>query len=1057
MNTENIRGLVAAGLLLAGLLLPAGTGTARAGVIDEVTLWYGQALTVEELARSLQAPREATEEMGLRWRFGGEAAAEDTSGHQRHGEVSGRVRGGDSGARGRALTGFTSHDSQVAFPWGEHFGNGSWTLEMWARDPGHESASILAALRESRATGPRAAWTLYVDADGRLAFGAWSPWSQPREVLVASDPLEWAAGTWYHVAVVFERRSGQAPRGLRLYRTPAGADVPQQVFAGETVSGGWQSASRRWLLLGAAYPVRLAGGGAVNPGGHWQAAGPAAGERDPDEALYREKLARFTAAFPRPWPTPHIAMKYTPRLETIEEDIATLEALGVNTVWARTGPALKAALNRRGFLTVSSGSALQLRAGDGEEGWPPPEKRQMGYLSSEIVTAAGDALVIRPGYRADGGRHAAFEPVTDDPARYWRVLDRTAEETVPADHWALDPETGHLTVSPARPGHRYQALVLVRRNERQPEFFFPSVRGQLRAGLARRLAESPSDIYRPTSLAYGGKTLYMEGGRVRAWWQTYRGVSPEIQAAFEAETGIAFDPEWWFDWSREREVNHPPRHEYLAWMRFRNAHVEALARDLVETAAEHGAVVRAFWGDNWKGMEPYDGFFARTGVQQVTKPVGNAADVRLAMDIPDEGLFRSIRFWHWLQPLDFFPAGSRASLARFGRWDSIRQGMLFRVPDGFEWGGQGLSLDAVRRGRVFDRIERMNMEYKVMHRLLGGHENHRHDLKAYVLTAWGQLRPWETWVHVNNPSSQVFRLLATMPLEVRYRSLAEVAENGLPGDADLVLLFGEPGSSWSGGFHWADQRVAAAVRAHVAAGGGLVAIDAPSHHPDGETTWQLADLLGLDYDGPTDEGARLGIFTRHDQARLGRPGTPPAGWSGPMARRRAHWITATLPDRVESWRAHARVRQTCPGLVILHGGEGDAAAAPLVAVREEEAGRVVYLSGYHGEGYREVFERALYWAGRAEAEMERVFTPTPGARVFFYPAPGLLAVNNSENRRRTVRVLFDPALAGRDADERVTLADALDGETVFSGRAAESRRGFDLELLPAEIRYLRLE
>ena len=87
-----------------------------------------------------------------------------------------------------------------------------------------------------------------------------------------------------------------------------------------------------------------------------------------------------------------------------------------------------------------------------------PEEIQQMYLMTPHRTAESDSLSIHlmaglyPDMLAVNSR--------DDIRRWWEVIDRTAGEIVPPEHWSYSEETGDVTIAPAAPLHEYTVSFL---------------------------------------------------------------------------------------------------------------------------------------------------------------------------------------------------------------------------------------------------------------------------------------------------------------------------------------------------------------------------------------------------------------------------------------------------------------------------------------------------------------------------------------------------------------------------------------------------------------------
>lgn len=94
--------------------------------------------------------------------------------------------------------------------------------------------------------------------------------------------------------------------------------------------------------------------------------------------------------------------------------------------------------------------------------------------------------------------------------------------------------------------------------------------------------------------------------------------------------------------------------------------------------------------------------------------------------------------------------------------------------------------------------------------------------------------------------SNPLECLAGLPVEVIFRSFADLERSGIPKGVNAILNMGEAGTSWSGGDHWADPGVTTLIRRFVCRGGGFIGIGDSSACPRHGQCFQLADLLGVE-------------------------------------------------------------------------------------------------------------------------------------------------------------------------------------------------------------------
>ncbi len=744
-----------------------------------------------------------------------------------------------------------------------------------------------------------------------------------------------------------------------------------------------------------------------------------------------------------------------------DDDMRRIRRLGCDTV-VHTSPATIKQLKEAGFRTVVARAPARF-----SETWAErhPEDRQQRYLLTHAVEATPAEALIEP--LADYSPEE-YELNTANPGRTWRVYNVSTGETLRQESWTFDRDGGRIRVHKPIAGHLYRAAILVYCGKL--EFFHsfaePEVPGCMAMILRKAdgyFAQMPGlDVYRPTSLFYPFPKLTRRVRNhptlQRASWHFFYsyqwGAGPANQAAFETRTGIPFDPTWLVDGGRYGDVNYPPRPEYLEWMRFRQEAVERLTKQLVDLAHARGIRTRVFWGDHWLGMEPHLDFYEATGMDEIVKACNSDVIVRMLTDTP--GPTRKImRFSPWFSWAELFRHANPAARLETV-WLKIRKGALFNMPDGLTWGGETLRI-GLRDQRLADKMQDITDEFRAMHALTGQHDVFRHDLNLYVVNAWGGVRAWCNWLQVNE-SVQILTHLTDLPVNVRFLALREIAENGVPDDAHVLLNFGEPGSAYSGGFHWADDRIVAAMTGFVERGGGLIGVGAPSHYRTAGQVWRLAPLLGVDFAGPAEPDAGPDSYSRFDTIFLEK---------GPHSARRenkvrtdtAHWICEGAPNALPAVLTQVRPRLVDAAAAVLFKSEQTAGDFPAVMARNAGQGRTAYISGYSvGPAYGRILQRAVFWAAGKEALWTRLEADSPDVSVYAYPAARLLVAANNTRAPRQCTVRADFQALGFDVRPNTELAlrDAVTGAVVARGAPGTLATGFNCEVTGRVVRFLHV-
>ncbi len=718
---------------------------------------------------------------------------------------------------------------------------------------------------------------------------------------------------------------------------------------------------------------------------------------------------------------------------------------------------------RRGLVTIAP-----LQLDDPEWARKHPEHILNCYFLTERAKAESGALTIPIEIHDKRWRLDTVH----DPKRWWYVFDRTERRRLRPDEWEFDPLTKSVRIVKPANGHAYQVAFLVQRYlgtgplegmviDREEgrnvvgnigpvpmlNPLIPEVQERLLKRLEGLLRHWGGyvDILRVfTALPY--PTFFAErklwgggwderGRRLRGWnWFGYAcGVNPEVQVDFERETGVKFDLSWLLK-CRYGEVNTVPTPEYILWRDFVRRRIVEFSRKVSELCWSYGVLTEFNFGDFWIGIEPKLGDVERGGFYSIA-----AYEKGREMITPGEA--RCVcKLW----------------LANYGRkyadlsdasfvcgkldlwWRSLKREILGRMIDGIRWETLWLVERAKgeAREKVARKVREISEEFLKLRQLLGGSEPFKFDLCVCVLDAWGEARAWQL-------RPRFVRLLLDLPVHIRFVSLLDVEKKGVPVDADVVLLFGPPGSAWSGGRLWESERLAEAVREFVLEkGGGLIGVDGPAYFVKGGRRCQLSDLFGFDFM----PGRAKGKLVKTEMGRR-------------------HWLTKDLRFEPNGMRSGPKLKALDTDMTVLCSGTGKGELVPPVIIaRKARKGRVVYISGWSEKrgrlpppADRELLWRAILWCARKENLLGRIYTPTEGVSLYLYPRRKLLMVYNWTGRPKEAEVKVDPALLGFEGEGKVTVENALSGEVLWPSLAlAELRRGIVLRLQPGEVKALRI-
>jgi len=658
-----------------------------------------------------------------------------------------------------------------------------------------------------------------------------------------------------------------------------------------------------------------------------------------------------------------------------------------------------------------------------------PRNRQRGYWVSKWVQAQGRQVRIEFKLPAWGG--ASYVLDRSNPARDWKVQDDCGRIVSPQD-WTAAAESQAVTVRRAVPGRRYRVFYTFRAKGLLDPLS-PGACERAVTHLRETLAplRDVLDTYWFDDIAYA----YPGPNEHSRWeWESYALTAGASQiTAFQAETGVRFDPEWLV--LLPRSIDAVPDARYLTWMRWIRDRLKTFIAANAAVVRESGMRSWLYWGDCHVGMEPYGGSAAL--MDELDKPAGDPVTLRALTDFPGSTV-RRMRV-DWL----FARSGTDAYVpGRFRRkWRDVRPALL-RKPrvNGLYWmvfDNVALSPAEAVRADMLEAITDISDEFRLIATTLGGAEPFRHDLTVTILSAWGANYAWRPW------GSSVLRPFAVLPVRVRFASFADVIGKGLPPDTDVVYLYGKPDTAWSGGAWWTDGRLAQALSGFVEDGGGLVAAQASSALGD---RWALSPLLGV-------APASTASAAEPGRAAASRPMHLVPVPEGP-----GHWILRGIDDHEMGLRAEdvIPVRVEAPdATVVASWQQGEGRRGPGLVIRTPGRGRVLYsCAPLQGT----LLLKALLWAARQERNGDRLRAAPAGVTVFAYPDRRVLAVNNGIGPRPTrvrATVCCDPAIFGWGSGDRLTLADVVRGRTqTVTGQ--ELRHGVEVDLPPGAFVLLRL-
>ena len=694
------------------------------------------------------------------------------------------------------------------------------------------------------------------------------------------------------------------------------------------------------------------------------------------------------------------------------------------------------------------------------------------YYISEIFEAVStEELAINPleGFTAT---ELTYFRLNND-IQYWMVVDDTQSSTLSESEWYYDYYNRNIFIKNPVAGNSYRVIFLVNwKNELHDggnrEIAFPSIVEAAAAKLDSVLKDRNQLVDYVRSIGAGYPFSLGEGDRRN--YAGYLWTSPKNQRDFETKTGVDFNPSWIVNNGKYGSINYAPPLEYLSWINYIDDIVENYAAEITNTCTANNAMYRPYWGDYCVGMSPYSGVMSNAGVHQMCKGCNEPMVARLLMDTPFSGE-KIIRFSPWFVQSGFSPylttafqsdyLNYRANLLE-DRWADIKRGLLFKVTDGLSFGGEIGSWST--NTAVKEKVQQLILEFKLMHLMLNGEEVFTHPINVYVVNAWGIAKSWPCWDKIFG-SQIVLRNLTDLPVNIKFISLLDIEENGIPADADVLFNYGEKNSSYSGDYMWTFSTVVQKINNFVANGGGFIGIGCPSFYETSSRAFQLRDLLGVEYLDTLSNTSSMGVLAMYNSIW----GTPPAGVMNKTSN--SHWITNDLNQQLNYVAYQDRV-QPLSGLNLLYSssGTGTDYSGPIVGVREYGNGRVGYISGYSGTGtmidkggairnsttdtsldYYKLLKRMIFWSAGQEVLYNKVNTDTDGVFTYLYPSKNLLVVYNYNPISKTSTISLDLSLMNIPGTS-ACIEDILSGDiyNVSNGPNVE----FDITIGKHQIRYL---
>ncbi len=643
-----------------------------------------------------------------------------------------------------------------------------------------------------------------------------------------------------------------------------------------------------------------------------------------------------------------------------------------------------------------------------DQKWPRQnwDKLPQKFLMSEHVTAMGDTVDIDP--MADYFSEKYEIDTKHDPRQWWQVFDRTTGKEVDTANWQFNADTGIVTITNASKFHAYTVNFLVYQiwdstsmynhisnnwtteHVVSTEPYHPEARKHLMEFFDGWLADHPhTDVVRLTTLAYHFVLDSDKNGvdKYRDWVGYMDTVTVEALIDFEKQHGYKLCSEDFVDQGYYNATHRVPSEKYLDWMRFIHRFVLAFGKELVDKVHAQGKKAAFFQGDHWVGIEPYSDEYPQMGMDINVGAVEDGVALRRLADSPWDEI-KEIRLYPYFFP-DVFCEGGDPLSESVSNWTKIRRAMIRKPVDRIGYGGY-LSL-AAKFPEFVTQVEGICDEFRTIKDYTKKTKPYCAPVKVGVLNAWGKWRSWlnnfgrDQKFFVKRPDvvavagSNLLECLSGLPVEIRFISLKEIEQNGVPEDINVLINDGEDGTAWSGGKHWTNPTIVAAIRQWIDNGGGFVGNIGPTAYQHQGRYFQLADVLGVEKEIGL---SVMTAATKFEQADN-------------------HFITDDDFDTFDFGTENSYVFAASESTQVLKT-KADGLHIHLAANKFGN-GRAVYMAGlpYSIQNSR-LLHRALFWAASKEDALQKWFSTNINTDCAAYPdAKAFTVVNNTDQNQQT--------------------------------------------------------
>ena len=469
--------------------------------------------------------------------------------------------------------------------------------------------------------------------------------------------------------------------------------------------------------------------------------------------------------------------------------------------------------------------------------------------------------------------------INDSPAsmKYWQVFDRTANREISKGFWTYEKEAGNVIVNNVIPWHHYTVSFLAYRvweeismynhttNNWDKEHLMPidPVYPETQEYMLKWLedwciAHPATTVVRFTSMFYNFVWIWGSSSRNRNLftdWASYDfTVSPKMLDNFADKYGYKLTAEDFINKGALHVTHMPPVKTQRDYMDFVNSFVVSYGRQLVDLVHKYGKKAYVFYDDSWVGVEPYSRRFKDFDFDGLIKCVFSGYEVRLCAGADVKT--HELRLHPYLFPvglggLPTFAAGGNPTRDAKEYWNHTRRALLRAKIDRIGLGGY---LHLVEKYPDFvEYIEKISDEFRTIRDLHNNGGPATLGINIAVLHSWGSLRSWTLSGHFHetymNDLIHINEALSGLPVNVDFISFEDVKKNKLS-KYQIIINAGAQGTAWSGGDNWQDPVIEEVLSKWVYDGGAFIGVNEPSAIDGFDTTFKMANILGVDKNIP---------------------------------------------------------------------------------------------------------------------------------------------------------------------------------------------------------------